>query len=1369
MRTSAISPFLPFLVGLYIWVLAFSASPVWAADLPVVAGALARIPVPLQPWVSWALHEPVDWRCPVDYAHVQRRQCFWLSSLSLDLHPQGGTFRQQVRNDMEGWLTLPGDRRYWPQDVRFDEQPVPVLERDGQPVLKAIVGDHQITGYFFWHELPESLRIPAGNGLLDLQVNGQPLAAPRLEESGTLWLRQRPTTTAQQDQLDLQVFRLLSDGVPFIVTTRLELSVSGQAREEWLGPVLLPDFLPLALDSPLPAHLEADGRLRVQLSPGVWTITLTARHLGPVEALKQSPSAAPWPAQEIWSFQAYPALRVVQIEGALAIDPQQTHLPEDWRRWPAYLLLQPEGELRFQMRERGDAESLSERLNLERTLWLDFAGGGYTVQDHLSGSLKNTRLDAAPELLLGRVAINGEDQWITTLPGVDGTGVEIRQLDPLQLVADSRLESAAVDDVPAVGWRITPQHIQTTLHLPPGWRLLAAAGPDSISGAWLYTWNLLDLFVVLIIAFGFAKLWNKRWGMVALLGMALTYHEPNAPLFIWLNVLAAVALLRVLPPGRFYHGVNLYRRLALFALLVISTLFAIQQVRSALYPQLAPEMSAISFNPLPQAVAPATPPIPAPSTNELNSQQRSLLIEEQRSAKAEFSSLSSSFQKKYVTDMKVQTGPGLPVWHWRQAVLRWNGPTAAEERLRLWLLLPWQTRILLLVGLGLLLVMGMRVFRADPPKPSQPIAPNHAGDSPPTGHGSAVVLALLLGGVLISGSPAAHADFPSPELLKELREQLTEPPDCQRCGDLAALALDIQHNALQVRLTLHAQTDTAIPLPLPRQGLIIRAIELDGQPAVLSRDAEQQLWLRLPAGLHTAVFAAAVPETVATLQLPLPMAPGHMEFVADGWQVEGYVEGRADRQIQLTRQRQTNGAPLSSGVIPSFVQVERTLILDVDWQVQTKVRRLSQADSAAVLEIPLLFGERVTTPGIQVRDERVLLNLPPDQTEITWTASLNRTDSLALHAAEASRFVEVWRLRANPLWHVQNAGVPLVSRIDGDGQWSPEWRPWPGETLALTISRPEGAPGASVTIDQSDLRLTLGQRLSEAHLEMTLRTSRGAEQTVTLPQGMTLTALKNNGVAQPLPPQGQPVVLPLTPGVQRVVLAWREEQSIGARYKTPVVHLGSPSVNARLTVQVPRDRWLLWVSGPTLGPAVLFWGVLCVILIGALVLARIGNTPLRTLHWFLLGVGLSQSHVLVICLVAGWLLLLGRRGMATTWPVGNLAFNLQQLALVVLTVAALSALLGAIEQGLLGTPDMQVIGNDSNAYRLQWYQDRAIDALPIAEIISAPILLYRGLMLMWSLWLAYALLRWLSWGWTCFSLGGLWRPLRQKKNSAEAG
>jgi hypothetical protein len=158
-------------------------------------------------------------------------------------------------------------------------------------------------------------------------------------------------------------------------------------------------------------------------------------------------------------------------------------------------------------------------------------------------------------------------------------------------------------------------------------------------------------------------------------------------------------------------------------------------------------------------------------------------------------------------------------------------------------------------------------------------------------------------------------------------------------------------------------------------------------------------------------------------------------------------------------------------------------------------------------------------------------------------------------------------------------------------------------------------------------------------------------------------------------------------------------------------------------------------------------------------LARTGLTPLRMRHWFLLGVGLSQSPVQVGLVVVGWLLALGLRAKLEAGR-NNHLFNLVQIALALLTLVALTMLYSAVETGLLGLPEMQVAGNDSTAYVLNWYQDRAGDILPQSRVVSVAILFYRLLMLAWALWLALALLRWLKWGWTCFTTNGLWRAVR---------
>jgi hypothetical protein len=227
-----------------------------------------------------------------------------------------------------------------------------------------------------------------------------------------------------------------------------------------------------------------------------------------------------------------------------------------------------------------------------------------------------------------------------------------------------------------------------------------------------------------------------------------------------------------------------------------------------------------------------------------------------------------------------------------------------------------------------------------------------------------------------------------------------------------------------------------------------------------------------------------------------------------------------------------------------------------------------------------------------------------------------------------------------------------------------------------------------------------------------------------------------------------------------VTLRFREPRGVTALYRTPALDLGAPSANAELRVTPPAGRWTLLVGGPRLGPAVLFWPFLVLLASVAFGLGRIRWTPLRAHHWALLGLGLTQVPVAAAAVVAAWLLLLGWRGRAGTRVPGRW-FDALQLGVVVLTAVALGTLFHSIQMGLLGVPEMQIAGNLSHAGMLRWYQDRAAATPQGAWLLSVPLFVYRLAMLAWALWLAQAIVRWLRWGWQCFTAGETWRPLRR--------
>ncbi|MCA9260733.1 MAG: hypothetical protein KDA61_16080, partial [Planctomycetales bacterium] len=102
-------------------------------------------------------------------------------------------------------------------------------------------------------------------------------------------------------------------------------------------------------------------------------------------------------------------------------------------------------------------------------------------------------------------------------------------------------------------------------------------------------------------------------------------------------------------------------------------------------------------------------------------------------------------------------------------------------------------------------------------------------------------------------------------------------------------------------------------------------------------------------------------------------------------------------------------------------------------------------------------------------------------------------------------------------------------------------------------------------------------------------------------------------------------------------------------------------------------------------------------------------------------------------------------------------FDLRQIALAIFTLILFGILLFIVGEGLLGDPEMFILGNGSYPWSLEWFQPRGEDMLPQPWIVSVSVWYFRLLMLCWALWLAAALLRWLRWGWTQYTTGQGWK------------
>jgi len=1344
-----------------------------ALTSPSVAQPL-EVPAGLRGWEAWVLDGREHLRCPMlDGGGVNApdgRICIWPGPIDFEASANGAQFAQSVEVLAAGVLPLPGDQSAWPQDVTVDGRPAPVVERDGRPHLRLPPGMHRITGRLPWSRMPEAVRLPGSVSLVALTVNGVRVALP--ERAGDSLRLGAVREQAQVDQLDLQIYRKLTDSVPGLLHTRLTFNVAGRAREELVGPLLPANFAPMRLDGPLPARLQADGRLRVQVRPGTWTLELTAHSASALETIRRPDSGV---AEEVWSFEAVDRLRAAAIEGASSIDPTQANVPGDWAGLPAYRLGSGD-EITVVERSRGPGAEDLNQIAVERNLWWDFAGTGYTFQDLVSGRMQQDwRLSMAEPYQLQGARKNGQPLLVTR--GEDGrAGVEVRTPD-LGIEGTGRVEGRR-GALPASGWTMRLASLGITLRLPPGHRLLAAPGVDSSPSAWLDRWRLLDIFAVLLVAAVAFRVAGVPAAALSLAAFTLTHHELPALTWAALNLLIAIALVGAMPEGRVRRWLAHWRAVSLAVVVVMLVPFALSQARLAFFPQLEPaawqgEVDTITVTAARQDEAPS--PDYALSAPEAVAEGELRLHKEAAqdtaaaggvvaaAAPASVTAASayldrSSVAERYAPGTQLQNGPGVPNWNYQTHRLHWGGPVEPSQTMRLVVLTTLWVSVWRIVGIMLVALALYAIVRFGYPSLGVPRLDRWLRIVPATA-------AILLAAALLFAAPESRAQTPSPELLEELKQRLSRPPKCAPdCVSIARAQVELAGDALEVRLEAHAQAHAPLALPEAPQRWQPDQVLIDGTSAVgLARDASGTLLLALPEGVHTVTLRGPLPET-DTVRLVFRERPGRIQVSAPGWQVAGVDEGRllADslsliRPARASAPGAADSAPTSREEFPPFVRVTRELNLGLDWTVTTTVERLAPAQGAFTLRLPLLPGESVLTEGRPIADGHIEIALPAGDKQTSWNSALRRAESLELVATSAPTHVEVWRFIVGPSWHVRFAGTPeVIAPEQGGGHWVHHFEPRPGETLTMTATRPIAVEGPTFAFENVLYALTPGRRSTDTRLEIGYRSTQGDRHAIQLPEGARLRQVMADGAPLVIRDQDGRLELPLQPGAHSLQIEWQTDTGVSFAMRPGVVELGASASNVATTIEVPEGRWLLAAAGGGVGPAVLYWAELAVFVALALLLGRLTRSPLPTHEWLLVGLGLSTFSWGVLLLFAVWVFAFEWR---RRW-LGNVApwvFNATQIVLAVLTLVALGSLLAAIPNGLLGSPDMHVTGAGSHAGHLEWFHDRVDQALPRPAAISVSIWFYKAAMLAWALWLSFAVVRWVRWAWDAFGARKLWQ------------
>lgn len=1384
-----------------IWVVCFT---LFFSMRIMAAQAADIIPEVLKPWTAWVLKDNGQQLCPSAWNQANNHFCKWPAYLDLDIQNTRGDFTQTGTLFDDGWVYLVGGKNNWPIEVKNNDQAISVVLRGHKPAVYLDKGDYKISGHFTWEALPEKLFISKSIGVVKLQVNSKNLLNPNRDVKGFLWLKKSQTakTPKKQNTVSLKVFRKITDGIPQESFSLIRLNVTGMDREITIGPVVNKNTLPIDIHSPLPAKLEDNGLLKLQVRAGQWDIHVRNRYLSQQNNFKLGTLQLPWPDEEVWSFESENALRRVDLSGAKVLDPTQTDMPQGWHKFPSYLM-KAGTTLSLEEKHRGKAKNRGERLALKRQMWLDFDGKGFTVQDEISGVVEQDwRLSARPPMILGQVDINGEPQLITILESEQGEssesasqsfpqispqpGVEIRN-GHLNLTATSRLADKTFR-FPAIGWQRDVQNLSATLYLPPGWKLFHAMGVDKVSDAWLRDWNLLDLFSVLFISLAMIKLLGLGWGLLGLATLVLTYHEPGAPLWSWLAVLTTMALAKAVPQSTAKTALSwgYFASLALLILLAIP--FIGKQIQTALYPQLSHADSIVqpySRQPVAQNMM----------SDELVS------MEGRGAADSVVATLGAPMKKMsrkltqplaeqeaelrdYDPNSKVQTGPGLPKWSWNVIRLDWQGPVTQEQDLSLWLMPAWL--VSLLKYLQVMMVMTLIYALVRPFKTSgfdRDLFSEKKSDQEKSGQGksdlaSSRIAMLLLPLTLILGMTGsiekAYADIPEQAMLTELKNYLLTPANCfPSCAGFSQSQVSIDDKQLTLRLAINAVEQVAVPLPNASSGWELQNILLNGVPAkAIKTDKQGRLWLLVEKGQHEIVMLGSVAEqTQFSLSFDYNLKPKYIIIESDGWSVSGLLNNQLTGQsLQFNKQLKTtiSGAAqkLTLSDMPSFVSYNRKLQLGLDWKIYHEVTRIAPKRSAIHLTLPLLAGEKILSPHVKVEEGQAKVQLGHGQNRVTWYSELSIRPSIKLKAQSSTQVKEIWALQAIPKWHVSFSGIPMIHESSQVGQWMPKWQPWGNEELIIDVIKPEAISGNTLTIEETRYQAMPGLRQSDHTLDIKVKSSQGTQHAILLPKNSTLKDVLIDNVSQPISLEGRQLTFSIHPGEQNLRVQWQNQQTLGMQYTPDGISLNSEATNNFTDIRLSKDRWILYLKGPELGPAVQYWAVVILMIILAVMLGLSRRTPLAIWQWILLGLGVTLSTPVAALAVVLWFVMMQVRNQYGS-KLQVIHFQILQGALVFLTLMFVLAIINCISTGLLGNPQMQLASPSNNlvhsnfwannAYELRWYQDKVLNDLSSIWIVSVPMFVYRILMLLWALWLAFSLIKWFQWGWQCFIQGGIWR------------
>lgn len=609
-----------------------------------------KLPSLLTPWVDWVKLKNPQTSCPQN--NENEKTCVFTSLLKISDNKESYGFEIQGMSFLpEFWLKLPSGA--WPQNTKINGQNAQVLDKDGVPLVKVSPGNFVIDFDFNKEKvlkgsvitLNEQIPVVLNMTKEGWSVDGKELTLHAQEE----------TSSSQDGQEEIKVYRRLDDGIPLQLITHIDITYSGKEKDLFLGKILPENFKLTSISSNIPVLEKEDG-FHARISTGQYHLQFNSYAFNDLKQINVK-GLVNSIKDEVWSINNNLSIRQNDIKGVTSVDPKQSYVPGEWQNLPAYDVSE---SIKIETVHRG--LNLTDDLSYSdsRVSWYGFNEGVMTHQDTMS--IENNGkgfLKFQPDLKPLEFQIANEPQML--VKNHDAQGIVLKQGNYL-----SQLNSQTQTDFSKNFLSDTKQNMNSwILNLAPRYRLIYVSGVDKAWGSWIDNWNLYTLFAFFLISFAFYRLFGLSLAILS--GVSILFFQSNVFLSwsFWPMLLLLMALLKVLPSAnKFTYLVKVLSVILLCGFISMTLEFTANEVRYILNPSLDTEMS--RYNPVAQTV----PGVAMDKDMAEESEKRkdtlnapaaapmmsSIAMPKKFSAQAQSSLVVSN------KNQKIQVSPGLPTW-----------------------------------------------------------------------------------------------------------------------------------------------------------------------------------------------------------------------------------------------------------------------------------------------------------------------------------------------------------------------------------------------------------------------------------------------------------------------------------------------------------------------------------------------------------------------------------------------------------------------------------------------------------------------------------------------------------------------------------